>query len=65
MPAGVRDRRTTVLVVDDEPETVEFLSDLLESRGFRVLRAGGGEEGCAWPWRKYPMPSSWISSCRD
>jgi PAS domain S-box-containing protein len=44
MPAGVRDRRTTVLVVDDEPETVEFLSDLLESRGFRVLRAGNGEE---------------------
>jgi len=45
MPAGIRDRRTTVLVVDDEPETVEFLADLLESRGYRVLRAGSGEEG--------------------
>jgi CheY-like chemotaxis protein len=45
MPAGAHDRRTTVLVVDDEPDTVEFLSDLLESRGFRVLRAGSGEEG--------------------
>jgi PAS domain S-box-containing protein len=44
MPAGVRDSRTTVLVVDDEPDTVEFLSDLLESRGFQVLRAGNGEE---------------------
>ena len=54
MPAGVRDPRTTVLVVDDEPETVEFLSDLLESRGFRVLRAGGGEEGLRLAMEEVP-----------
>ncbi len=65
MPAGVRDRRTTVLVVDDEPETVEFLSDLLESRGFQVLRAGSGEEGVRLALEEYRTPSSWISSCRD
>jgi len=54
MPEGRRDRRTTVLVVDDEPETVEFLSDLLESRGFRVLRAGNGEEGVRLALQEVP-----------
>ena len=44
IPAGAH-RPTTVLVVDDEPETVDFLSDLLESRGFRVLGAHSGEAG--------------------
>jgi PAS domain S-box-containing protein len=44
MPPQAR-RPPTVLVVDDEPETVDFLSDLLASRGFRVLQASNGEEG--------------------
>jgi PAS domain S-box-containing protein len=37
-------RSSTVLVVDDEPETVDFLSDLLESRGLRVIGAHDGEQ---------------------
>ena len=35
----------TVLVVDDEPQTVELLSDLLQHQGYRVLPAYGGQEG--------------------
>lgn len=35
----------TVLVVDDEPQTVEFLCRLLESQGYEVLQAFGGREG--------------------
>jgi CheY-like chemotaxis protein len=44
IPSG-GNRSPKVLVVDDELETVDFLSDLLESRGLRVLRALDGEEG--------------------
>jgi two-component system sensor histidine kinase/response regulator len=34
-----------VLVVDDEPQNVLLLQDLLEARGYRVLTAGDGQNG--------------------
>ncbi|HEY3108958.1 MAG TPA: response regulator, partial [Chloroflexota bacterium] len=43
--AGARDVR--VLVVDDEPSALELVAGMLEPAGFRVLQAGGGEEGIA------------------
>jgi PAS domain S-box-containing protein len=42
--AGVS-RVPTVLVVDDEPPTVELLTDMLSSQGFRVLSAHDGRKG--------------------
>jgi PAS domain S-box-containing protein len=36
---------TTVLVVDDNADTVEMLSETLSKRGFNVLAAHGGQEG--------------------
>jgi DNA-binding NtrC family response regulator len=35
----------TILVVDDDPDIREVLRDRLESLGYRVLAASGGEEG--------------------
>ena len=35
----------TVLVVDDEPPTVELLTDMLGSQGYRVLSASDGRRG--------------------
>jgi DNA-binding response OmpR family regulator len=40
-------RAATVLVVDDEPATVDFLTDLLTAQGFRVLTAHDGRQGIA------------------
>ncbi len=37
--------KMTVLIVDDEPDVVTFLSSLLEDNGFAVVSAGDGEEG--------------------
>jgi twitching motility two-component system response regulator PilH len=34
-----------VLIVDDEPDVIAFLSSLLEDSGFEVISAGDGEEG--------------------
>jgi signal transduction histidine kinase/DNA-binding response OmpR family regulator/HAMP domain-containing protein len=42
--AGTESNRT-VLVVDDEPPTVELLTDILTTQGFRVLSAGDGRKG--------------------
>jgi PAS domain S-box-containing protein len=36
---------STVLVVDDEPSTVELLTDMLGSEGYRVLSAPDGRRG--------------------
>ena len=36
-------RRDIVLVVDDTPESLSFLTDTLESEGITVLVATGGE----------------------
>ncbi|NOZ56289.1 MAG: response regulator, partial [Calditrichaeota bacterium] len=34
-----------VLIVDDEPSTVDWVSGALEANGFEVLKAYGGKEG--------------------
>ena len=39
-----RPEDTTVLVVDDEPDVVTYLSSVLEDAGIRVLAAHDGEE---------------------
>jgi signal transduction histidine kinase len=44
-PAGSSAAR--ILVVDDEPRNVLLLQDLLESRGYTVWTAAGGEQGLA------------------
>jgi len=38
-------RIRTMLIVDDERTTVEFVGDLLEGRGVQTLKAYGGREG--------------------
>jgi CheY-like chemotaxis protein len=38
------DGKKTVLVVDDEPDTVAFLTTLLEDNGFDTISAGDGAE---------------------
>jgi CheY-like chemotaxis protein len=35
----------TVLIIDDEPDVREFLSDVLEDHGYRTLTAADGVEG--------------------
>jgi CheY-like chemotaxis protein len=40
-------RIRTMLVVDDEPTTVEFVGDLLHAHGVETLKAYGGREGVA------------------
>jgi PAS domain S-box-containing protein len=42
---GPKDELPTILVVDDEPKTVELLGDLLKHAGYRVLEAFGGQQG--------------------
>jgi CheY-like chemotaxis protein/anti-sigma regulatory factor (Ser/Thr protein kinase) len=37
-------QHATVLVVDDEPKTVEYLTDLLRHQGYSVLPAFGGQQ---------------------
>jgi CheY-like chemotaxis protein len=44
----------TVLVVDDEPPTVELLTDMLAAQGFRVLGAHDGRAGIALARAKQP-----------
>jgi DNA-binding response OmpR family regulator/DNA-binding CsgD family transcriptional regulator len=43
MPDGLDVRRDTVLVVDDTPETLSLLTDMLDHAGFTVLIATDGE----------------------
>jgi len=45
VPDEVGDAGDVVLVIDDDPTVRELMSRTLEKEGFRVLRAGGGEEG--------------------
>jgi CheY-like chemotaxis protein len=42
--SGRKASRPTILVVDDEPQIVGFLSDLLEDEGYRVCNACNGRE---------------------
>jgi len=41
----VKDREVKILVVDDDPEAVQVMADILEPLGFTVIRARSGEEG--------------------
>ncbi len=41
-------------MVDDEPETVELLTDMLESEDYKVLQAYGGQEGIDLAIEKHP-----------
>jgi len=44
----------TVLVVDDEPQTVELLTSILRTEGFNVLQAYGGQQGIDLAIEKHP-----------
>ncbi len=37
--------RRKILVIDDEPDVVSYLSAFLEDEGFQVLTAGNGHDG--------------------
>jgi CheY-like chemotaxis protein len=39
------DAKKTVLIVEDEPSVVTYLSAVLEDAGYEVVSAGDGEEG--------------------
>ena len=43
-----------VLVVDDEPQNVMLLQDLLEARGYQVLTAGDGQDALVLASEHYP-----------
>jgi two-component system, OmpR family, alkaline phosphatase synthesis response regulator PhoP len=42
-----RERRTTILVVDDEPNLVDLIRGYLDREGYRVVTAPDGERGLA------------------
>lgn len=44
----------TILVVDDEPDAVTYLTSLLEDNGFQTLAAHDGKEGMALAKEKRP-----------
>ena len=46
--------RATVLVVDDDPDTVETMRDILEEEGHTVLSARNGREGLEVALRRIP-----------
>lgn len=52
--SGSDDGQPLVLVVDDEPRNVELLTDLLESRGYRVCSASNGDRGLALAGERRP-----------
>jgi len=41
------EKKTKILVVDDEPDIVEYLRTILESEGYSVVSAEDGEQGLA------------------
>jgi DNA-binding response OmpR family regulator len=54
VPGAESSSGKTVLVIDDHRETVDLLADTLERRGFRALRAYGGEAGLRLATREVP-----------
>jgi CheY-like chemotaxis protein len=48
------DTGKTILVVDDEPDTVEFLTTVLEDNGYATLSASDGEQALALIAEKMP-----------
>ncbi|HYN20666.1 MAG TPA: response regulator [Thermoanaerobaculia bacterium] len=51
---AARAGKPTVLVVDDDPATVAYLTELLPQRGFVVLSATGGRDGIALALTRQP-----------
>jgi CheY-like chemotaxis protein len=43
-----------VLVVDDEPASVELVASMIEPAGFEIIRAYGGEEGIQKSFSEHP-----------
>jgi CheY-like chemotaxis protein len=43
-----------ILVVDDEPDAIDFVKEVLESEGYSVLTAGDGVKGLAAMRRERP-----------
>lgn len=39
--------KKTILIIDDEPDTVTYFSSLLEDNGYATVSAGNGAEGLA------------------
>ena len=55
MAKTAREHKTmTILVVDDEPQTVEMLTGYLQAEGFTVLQAYGGKQGIDLAIEKQP-----------
>jgi len=52
--SATADGRRTILVVDDDPATVEYLSELVRQQGCEVLTAANGREGVALALRHSP-----------
>lgn len=51
---GGASRPRKILIVDDDPETVERVSASLEPEGFQVLKAYGGEQGVELAHKEKP-----------
>ncbi|MBI5327265.1 MAG: response regulator [Deltaproteobacteria bacterium] len=45
--ANIKRHPFCILAIDDEPQVLEFLGDILEKEGFGVLKAANGEDGIA------------------
>lgn len=45
---------TTVLIIDDEPQMIELLTDIVQTQGYRVLQAHTGWEGIRLAREKHP-----------
>ena len=41
------DERKKILIVDDDPDVVESMTIVLESQGYEVIQAYGGQDGLA------------------
>ena len=46
-PKKAKKQPFSILAIDDEPQVLEFLGDVMEKEGFVVLRAANGEDGIA------------------
>jgi CheY-like chemotaxis protein len=44
----------TILIVDDEPDVVRYLSAVLEDEGYEVLTAGSGQDGLQLARDRHP-----------
>ena len=54
IPAQATNQRATVLVVDDDPDTVDTMREILEEEGHTVLSARNGLEGLEIALRTVP-----------